>query len=135
MLLLSSCDLPAKALVSNMKAYNGKYGCATCKDMGAGSLNPLHRIWPFQEVVAIRTKQECYKSICEAVEKKEAVSFNCSYNIGETSVLWLTSVCAHHDFKMMQCMHDCLYRYKSQPQTCFLYHVQRSLWQTNFHTV
>ena len=86
MLLLSSCDLPAKALVSNMKAYNGKYGCATCKDMGAGSLNPLHRIWPFQEVVAIRTKQECYKSICEAVEKKEAVSFNCSYNIGETSV-------------------------------------------------
>ena len=81
MLLLSSCDLPAKALVSNMKAYNGKYGCATCKDMGAGSSNPLHRIWPFCEVIVIRTKQECYKSICEAVEKKEAVSFNCSYKM------------------------------------------------------
>ena len=77
MLLLSSCDLPAKALVSNMKAYNGEYGCTICEDTGEGSSNPLHRIWPFREVNVIRTKQECYKSIRQAVEKKEAVSLSC----------------------------------------------------------
>lgn len=48
MLLLSSCELPVKSLVSNMKAYNGKYGCTICEDTGEGSSNPLHRIWPFR---------------------------------------------------------------------------------------
>ena len=76
--LLSSCDLPAKAPVSNMKAYNGKYGCATWKDIGVGSLNPLHHIWSFHEDIASRNVTN---PLWSCGEKKEAVSFNCSYNI------------------------------------------------------
>ena len=31
-LLLSSADLPAKSLLSNMKQFNGEKGCSVCED-------------------------------------------------------------------------------------------------------
>ena len=34
MLLCGSCDLPAKAIVYNMKQYNGEYGCSHCLQSG-----------------------------------------------------------------------------------------------------
>ena len=34
MLLCGSCDLPAKAIVLNMKQYNGEYGCSHCLQSG-----------------------------------------------------------------------------------------------------
>lgn len=34
MLLVCSTDLPARALIVNMKAFNGKHSCTTCEDPG-----------------------------------------------------------------------------------------------------
>ena len=34
MLLCGSRDLPAKAIVLNMKQYNGEYGCSPCLQSG-----------------------------------------------------------------------------------------------------
>ena len=34
MLLCGTCDLPAKAIVYNMKQYNGEYGCSHCLQSG-----------------------------------------------------------------------------------------------------
>ena len=33
-LLMCSVDLPARALVLNMKQFNGRYGCCYCEDKG-----------------------------------------------------------------------------------------------------
>ena len=44
MLLLSSTDLPAKALVLNMKQFNEMFGCCYCEDEGkTHDENSLHR--------------------------------------------------------------------------------------------
>ncbi|XP_071956848.1 uncharacterized protein [Antedon mediterranea] len=49
-LLAVAVDLPAKAIVANMKQYNGKFGCHMCFAEGATPPNcPLHRYYPFGE--------------------------------------------------------------------------------------
>ena len=46
-LLLGSMDLPARAIVANMKHFNGKYGCLYCLNAGQTAPgNHLHRFWP-----------------------------------------------------------------------------------------
>ena len=65
MLLLCSADVPARAIISNMKLFNGEHGCSTCEDPGdnkSGS-GPLNRVWPFQEVNVVRTKEMVYAAI------------------------------------------------------------------------
>ena len=42
-LLMFVADLPARALVLNMKQYNGKFRCAHCEDEGqTRATSPLH---------------------------------------------------------------------------------------------
>lgn len=75
MLLLCSTDLPARALVANMKAYNGKYSCTSCEDSGEEGSNPLHRVWPFNAESTTRSKATVMKAVCDAVQQQTSVSF------------------------------------------------------------
>ena len=50
LLLAFSVDLPAKALITNMKQWNGIQGYLYCADEGATLANDhLHRYWPQQQ--------------------------------------------------------------------------------------
>jgi len=58
MLLFSCVDLPAQALMLNMKQFNGKWGCNYCEDEGVPRRScHLHRNWPYEESVVLRTHQ------------------------------------------------------------------------------
>ena len=67
--------LPARALVANMKAYNGKYSCTSCEDSGEEGSNPLHRVWPFNAESTTRNKATVMKAVCDAVQQQTSVSF------------------------------------------------------------
>ena len=73
-LLICSADLPARALVSNMKAFNGAYGCSVCTDSGEQGACSTHRIWPFTTTNTIRSREDTYKAIQDAVQEGKAVS-------------------------------------------------------------
>lgn len=68
-LLLSAVDLPARALLLQMKQFNGKHGCCYCYQEG-GVLpgNPLHRFWPPQATLSssIRTHESVIENAMEA---------------------------------------------------------------------
>ena len=66
-LLLSTEDLQAKALVTNMKQFNGESGCSTCFDTGKTvGKNSLHRIWPYNPNMEYRTHKSVLKCAYEA---------------------------------------------------------------------
>ena len=55
-LIACSCDLPARALLSNIVQYNGRNGCHLCEDTGANQRSkPLHRWWPFNKDMVLRS--------------------------------------------------------------------------------
>ena len=68
MLLLTSVDLPARALVLNMKQFNGRYGGCFCYDEGSTSTgDALHRFWPPRSVSPdLRTHQSLLDNAREA---------------------------------------------------------------------
>lgn len=78
MLLLCSLDLPARALVSNMKAYNGEYSCCTCRDKGDNTVGASAgvRYWPYHSSCILRTADDVKKSYEDAVKDQTAVSYN-----------------------------------------------------------
>ena len=58
MLLFSCVDLPAQALMLNMKQFNERWGCNWCKDEGVPcATSHLHRNWPYKPSVVLRTHQ------------------------------------------------------------------------------
>lgn len=58
-----SCDLPARALVLNMRQFNGEGGCHLCEDPGKNSAhNPMLRWWPYNKDAALRTKNSLLKN-------------------------------------------------------------------------
>ena len=63
-LLLCTVNLPARALVLNMKHFNGICGCPYCEDTGQTG-PPLHRFWPFTGSMVLRT----YHSVMDNVKK------------------------------------------------------------------
>ena len=75
MLLLCSVDLPARALVCNMKQFSGEYGCCTCLDKGDNTTtgSPPHRIWPYSSA-NIRSKDDVKRAFKVATETTIAVS-------------------------------------------------------------
>ena len=77
-LLLCTADLPARALVSNMKAFNGKCGCSTCSYPGE-TVGTLHRIWPYEPASQVRTTKATYKALSDAIEKEDAVSYSINF--------------------------------------------------------
>ena len=73
-LLLSTEDLQAKALVTNMKQYSGESGCSTCFDTGETVReNNLHRIWPYNPNMKYRTHRSVLKCAREATRSGKAV--------------------------------------------------------------
>ncbi|CAG2186711.1 unnamed protein product [Mytilus edulis] len=57
-LMLVSVDLPARALVLNMKQFNGKYGCSICLDEGESPAGqPMLRFYPYKDTSTPRTHQ------------------------------------------------------------------------------
>ena len=81
MLLQCSVDLPARAMVSNTKQFNGKYGCLYCYHPGKteGS-NHLHRFWPYTDSFC-RTKDSYLKDMQNAVlGDDESVSHSTLYS-------------------------------------------------------
>ena len=53
-------DLPAKALLFNIKQYNGKFGCSVCKHPGRYDRQARARLYEYRPsgTVAVRTAQE-----------------------------------------------------------------------------
>ena len=77
--LLCSADMPARALISNMKAFNGSYACSTCEVEGATVPgNTLHRIWPFSDSNTLRTQDRMYSAIVTSVQQGQPVSLGAS---------------------------------------------------------
>lgn len=74
--LLASClDLPAKALVANMKQFNGKFGCVSCFDEGhSNPRTPMHRYYPFLERNQLRTHLSILQDIRKVARSGQAVS-------------------------------------------------------------
>ena len=69
MLVLCCVDLPAQALVLNMKSFNGKFACALCEDPGVPRAScHMHRNWPFTSNNTDRTSQsvrQCYQQLLD----------------------------------------------------------------------
>ena len=55
-ILCGTCDLPAKALFSNMKKYNGKFGCQKCKIPGRRVEGV--QVHPYKRNLLLRTEAE-----------------------------------------------------------------------------
>lgn len=58
MLLQCSADLIARASMTNMKNFNGKWGCLYC--LCPGSTSPtdhLHRFWPYDPSGGVRSPE------------------------------------------------------------------------------
>ena len=73
-LLLSTEDLQAKALVTNMKQFNGENGCSTCLDTGKTvGKHSLHRVWPYNPNMEYRTHKSVIKCAHEATRSGELV--------------------------------------------------------------
>ena len=55
-LLMCSLNLPAKAMVLNMKQFSGEYWCTYCEDRGEKrSTSHLHSNWPYSTSSIART--------------------------------------------------------------------------------
>ena len=65
-----TCDLPARAVVLNMKQFNGKHGCHLCEDEGENSAaNPMLRWWPHNENQKLRSKKSFLNNCLEATSQ------------------------------------------------------------------
>ncbi len=70
-----TCDLPARALVLNMRQFNGKHGCHLCEDEGVNYPSlPMLRYWPYNSIQILRSRESILKNCFEATES-EIVSF------------------------------------------------------------
>lgn len=73
-LMAASLDLPARALVSNMKQFNGKQACCICLDEGETSPgNTLHRFYPLKEDSIKRTKDSFKQDAIESATHEVTV--------------------------------------------------------------
>ena len=74
-LLLCSIDLPVRALVSNMKSFNGEYSCCTCLDKGDNTVGASAgvRYWPSHSTCQLGTADDVERSYTDAVNNQRAV--------------------------------------------------------------
>ena len=74
-LLICSVDLPAHALVTNMKQWNGANGCLYCEDEGTTiGADHLHRYWPYKQDCIPRTHVSLFENAKSAIRSGTAVS-------------------------------------------------------------
>ena len=78
MLLLTTVDLPARAILCNMKQHSGAHACCTCEDLGDNTLGKtrLHRVWPFTASCKIRTPESVANAFRSATNTGKAVSIH-----------------------------------------------------------
>ena len=73
-LLLASADLPGKALMANMKQYNGEQGCSVCEDKGKTvGVGGLHRVWPYTTNMVLWTHKAVVESIHKVIQTGKPV--------------------------------------------------------------
>ena len=74
---LASMDLPARAIVTNFKQYNGAFGCLYCKHPGIPKAdNPRSRCWPLLDCVYdLRETSDILKCARNAVKSGSAVRY------------------------------------------------------------
>ena len=74
-LLCCSVDLPARAMLMNMKQFNGVCGCLYCENEGTiiGS-DHLHRYWPQQNFSSQRTHHSVLSNARDAIATGSVVS-------------------------------------------------------------
>lgn len=67
-MVVMSCDLPARAIVLNMKQFNGRHGCHLCEDPGENEAHlPMLRWWPYNSAATLRTKKSLLENSLQAV--------------------------------------------------------------------
>ena len=71
-LLIGIFDLPAKASVTNMKQFNGEYGCTFCTDKGT-LISRNRRVYLPDDDHSIRTPEQMKKWTERAVRSNQAV--------------------------------------------------------------
>lgn len=72
-LLVASVDLPARAILMNMKQFNGEYGCLYCENPGTTTPGKhLHRYWP-RTASSIRNHDSLLENAVDAVQNKKPV--------------------------------------------------------------
>ena len=77
-LLQCSADLLGRAIITNTKQFNGKWGCFYCTNPGmTDGVNHLHRYWP-QQACALRTNASLFQDAADAVRKGDAVRNYCN---------------------------------------------------------
>lgn len=66
-LLTCTVDLPARAMLINMKQFNGIHGCLYCEDEGTVlGADHLHRYWPQQSTSVQRSHASLLRNAEEA---------------------------------------------------------------------
>lgn len=76
-LIACSCDLPARALLTNIVQYNGRNGCHLCEDTGANERSkPLHRWWPFNKDMVLRSHHSLIDNARTATETHSSVGLD-----------------------------------------------------------
>ena len=70
-LLLVSTDLPARAMVTCLKQYNGRCSCIYCEQVGTSVAGQV--CWPYEETVNIRSKKSLVQDAKSANEENAPV--------------------------------------------------------------
>lgn len=74
-LILCSVDLPAQAIITNMKQFNGAFGCGYCEQEGnARPECPGQRNWPMVSGAPRRTHESLLANASEATSTNSPVS-------------------------------------------------------------
>lgn len=85
-LLTTAVDLPARALLLNMKQFNGKHGCCFCEAEGTTRNDDwLHRYWP-PATATLRTHASIMQNAISATQERTTVS-----NAILIHIVWLGS--------------------------------------------
>ena len=74
---MATVDLPAKAMILNVKQFNGKHGCTNCEYEGIPRPSAkMIRDWPYREdCMKERTHSSMIQYARQSVKEKAVVSF------------------------------------------------------------
>ena len=76
-ILFPADDVPAKAVITCMKQFNGRYGCQLCLQEGDPLANaPMVCCWPPEPSMVLRTNEIIIADAEEAFKLGEDVSFS-----------------------------------------------------------
>ena len=76
--VVCTADLPAHALLVNMKSFSGEYSCPTCTDRGQYKWengNTLHCVRPIDAPASLRTDESVRMNIRHTVRTGKAVIY------------------------------------------------------------